>query len=122
MRLDAVVFDCTDAAPLARFWAEVLGWNVAAYERGDLARLASKGIADPEDDPIVMIEPPPGSGDLPMLFFVEVPEPKLTKNRVHLDVQANDDLEAEVDRLERLGARVRNWAEGDWIRRATSSA
>ena len=35
------------------------------------------------------------------------------KNRLHLDVQADDDLEAEVERLEALGASIRNWAEED---------
>jgi len=112
MRIDAVVFDCRDAAPLARFWAAALGWQVAPYDEEELGRLAAKGIDDPEDDPSVMVEPPEGSG-LPILFFTEVSEPKLVKNRLHLDVQADDDLETEVDRLESLGARVRNWAEED---------
>jgi predicted enzyme related to lactoylglutathione lyase len=34
-----------------------------------------------------------------------VPEHKLVKNRVHLDLKA-DDVDAELDRLTRLGARV----------------
>ena len=37
----------------------------------------------------------------------------MAKNRVHLDVLADEDLEAEVERLEELGASIRNWAEGD---------
>ena len=112
MRIDAIVFDCRDAAPLARFWAAVLDWQVAPYDEVELARLAAKGITDPEEDPTVMLEPPEDS-DLPMLFFSEVPEEKVTKNRVHLDVLADEDLEAEVERLEGLGATIRNWAEGD---------
>ena len=48
-----------------------------------------------------------------MLFFTEVPEPKVAKNRLHLDVVAEEDLEAEVERLETLGASIHNWAEGD---------
>jgi predicted enzyme related to lactoylglutathione lyase len=117
MRIDAVVVDCADAAPLARFWAQVLGWTVAPYDEGELARLAAKGIYDPEDDPSVMIEPPEDS-DLPPMYFTEVPEPKATKNRLHLDLVAEDSLESEVERLEQLGAAVRNWAEGDggmWV-------
>jgi predicted enzyme related to lactoylglutathione lyase len=109
VRIDAVVFDCRDAAPLARFWAEALGWSVAPYDEIELARLASKGI----DDPTVMVEPPEDTTDLPVLFFTEVPEEKATKNRIHLDVAADDDLEAEIERLEGLGASIRNWAEGD---------
>ena len=34
MRIDAIVFDCLDAAPLARFWAAALGWRVAPYDAG----------------------------------------------------------------------------------------
>ena len=112
MRIDAIVFDCRDAAPLARFWAAALGWNVAPYDEVELSRLAANGITDPEEDPTVMVEPP-GGENLPMLFFTEVPEPKVAKNRLHLDVVAEEDLEAEVERLETLGASIHNWAEGD---------
>jgi hypothetical protein len=112
VRIDAIVFDCADAAPLARFWAEALDWRVAPYDEVELARLAAKGITDPEEDPTVMVEPPEDS-DLPVLFFTEVPEGKVTKNRVHLDVLADDDLEGEVERLEALGASIHNWIEGD---------
>ena len=93
MRIDAIVFDCRDAAPLARFWAAALGWTMAPYDEVELARLAAKGITDPEEDPTVMVEPPEDT-DLPVLFFTEVSEEKVTKNRVHLDVLADEDLEA----------------------------
>lgn len=107
-----MVFDCRDAAPLARFWAAALGWSVAPYDQDELERLATKGIYDPEEDPSVMVEPPEDS-DLPILFFTEVPEEKVVKNRVHLDLAADGPLEPEVERLEGLGAHVRNWAEED---------
>jgi catechol 2,3-dioxygenase-like lactoylglutathione lyase family enzyme len=110
VRVDAIVFDCRDAAPLARFWAAALGWSVAPYDEAELARLASKGIFDPEDDPSVLVEPPEDT-ELPVLFFTEVPEPKAVKNRVHLDLQADDDLETEVARLEELGASISTWSE-----------
>jgi catechol 2,3-dioxygenase-like lactoylglutathione lyase family enzyme len=112
MRIDAVVFDCRDAAPLARFWAGALGWQVAPYDEDELARLAAKGVDDPEDDPSVQVDPPDGV-DLPALFFTEVPEPKVAKNRVHLDVVADRALSDDVERLVEMGARVRNWAEED---------
>jgi catechol 2,3-dioxygenase-like lactoylglutathione lyase family enzyme len=111
VKLDAIVFDCADAAPLARFWAAVLGWQVAPYEEDELARLAAAGVDDPEDDPSVMVEPPADSR-LPVLFFTEVPEEKAVKNRLHLDVTAESSIAAEVERLEALGASLRNWAEG----------
>jgi predicted enzyme related to lactoylglutathione lyase len=111
LRIDAVVFDCQDAAPLARFWAAALGWSVAPYDQEELDRLAERGIEDPEDDPSVMVIPPEEAGEHPVLFFTEVPEPKLSKNRVHLDIVARGTLEPEVERLESLGGILRNWAE-----------
>ena len=112
MRIDAIVFDCRDAAPLARFWSAALGWAVAPYDEAELDRLARKGVYDPEDDPSIMLEPPEDS-DLPVIFFTEVSEERLGKNRVHLDLTADEDHEAEIERLEALGAKLRNWVEED---------
>ena len=36
VRIESVVFDCHDAAPLARFWADALGWSVAPYDEEEL--------------------------------------------------------------------------------------
>jgi len=113
VRIDAIVMDCRDAAPLARFWGEALGWSVAPYDEAELARLSTRGIGGPEQDPTVMLEPPADTVDLPVFFFTQVPEHKTVKNRMHLDVVAEEDLEAEVERLEGLGASIYNWAEGD---------
>ena len=63
---------------------------------------ASIGIDDIEDDPSVLVEAP---GVEPRLCFQLVPESKVVKNRVHLDLRC-DDLEAETARLVELGARV----------------
>ena len=112
MRIDAVVFDCADAAPLARFWAKALGWEVAPYDEDELDRLAAKGVYDPEDDPSVMVRPPEDS-DMPLLFFTEVAEGRAGKNRLHIDIAGDMPLEDEVDRLCDLGATVLNWAEED---------
>ena len=98
MKLDAIVFDCADAPPLARFWAAALGWQVAPDEEDELARLSAEGADDPEDDPSVMVEPPEDSG-LPVLFFTEVAEEKAVKNRLHIDLVAEADIPDEIDRL-----------------------
>jgi uncharacterized glyoxalase superfamily protein PhnB len=47
----------------------------------------------------------PASADVtfPALMFLAVPEPRQSKNRVHLDLVA-DDLAAEVERAVSLGA------------------
>jgi len=97
VRIDAIVIDCRDAAPLARFWAEALGWRVAPYDDAEIARLAALGVDDVEDDPSVLVEPfDDDDADLPRLFFTEVAEPKVVKNRVHVDVVADHDLEVRV--------------------------
>ena len=99
-----IVFDCARPASVARFWAAALdGYHVAPYDEEELARLRSIGITDVEDDPTVLVEPTVGGG--PRLWFQLVPEPKRVKNRVHLDLRA-DNVDEELDRLLGLGARA----------------
>ncbi|GAB2670489.1 VOC family protein [Kribbella swartbergensis] len=84
--VEAVTFDCTDAAALATFWAAVLDRQVDA---GGNQFFASVGKTE---------------GAAPVLMFLQVPEPRNGKNRVHLDLAASD-WAAEVDRLVSLGAK-----------------
>jgi hypothetical protein len=100
-RLTAIVLDCREAAPLARFWAETLGWSVRAYDEAEVARLASLGYT-PETDPSVAVDAPDGSVTL---FCQQVPEPRTVKNRMHLDLRLESS--ADRDRLLALGAAVR---------------
>jgi hypothetical protein len=103
-RIRDVIFDCKRPASLARFWAAAIdGYAVAPYDEEELERLRSKGIHDPEDDPSVLVES--GVPGAPRMFFQLVPESKVVKNRVHLDLDCAD-LDAETDRLVKLGARV----------------
>lgn len=107
-----VVFDCEHPASLARFWAEAIdGYNVAPYDEAELARLREMGVNGPEDDPGVLVEP--ATRRLPRLYFQKVPERKAIKNRVHLDLRA-DDVEAEVARLVALGAAELH-RQGSWV-------
>jgi hypothetical protein len=102
-RIHDVVFDCHRPAPLARFWAAVLdGYDIAPYDDAEIERLRSIGIDDVEDDPGVLVE---ARGVGPRLYFQLVPESKVVKNRMHLDLRC-DDLEAETARLAALGAEV----------------
>ncbi len=80
-----VAFDATDPRRLARFWAEVTGYEVE-YESDDVVRLHA---ADPRG--------------VRRLVFWRVPEPKIAKSRVHVDL-ATRDREREVARLISLGA------------------
>jgi hypothetical protein len=102
-RLHDVVFDSRHPASIARFWAAVLdGYQVAPYDEAELARLRGEGIFDPEDDPNVLVEAPGGQ---PRIFFQLVAEPKIVKNRVHLDLRC-DCVADELERFTELGASV----------------
>ncbi|WP_030800716.1 VOC family protein [Streptomyces sp. NRRL S-337] len=81
--------DTADAEKLARFWAEVLGRDVASGASPEFATLDPDGAA-------------------PRLSFHRVPEPKSVKNRLHLDL-ISPAFEAESQRLLALGAsRIRD--------------
>ena len=102
-RLVDIVIDCERPSRLARFWAAALDdYDVAAYDAEELERLRSIGIEDPMDDPTVLVET---TSSVPRLWFQKVPEPKRVKNRVHLDLCA-DDVGSELSRLVSLGAVV----------------
>jgi predicted enzyme related to lactoylglutathione lyase len=92
-----VSIDCSDPARLATFWAQVLGYTVAWAEAGaDQALLADATSVGPR------------------MLFHRVPEVKVAKNRLHLDVIASgwgtpkdasrSIVDAEIARLVALGA------------------
>ena len=83
LRLE-VTIDCADPARLAPFWCGAVGYK-----------------AVPTAPPYQLLVPERGDG-VPVLLQA-VPEPKVTKNRVHLDLYVAD-LDAEVARLLALGA------------------
>lgn len=107
-----VTFDCAEPERVARFWSEVLGYVVPTPPEG-FASWAEfeKTLPDEAQGSAFALEDPTGVG--PRLFFQRVPEGKVVKNRVHLDVRvgtglAGDErvavLEAECARLVKLGA------------------
>lgn len=84
LTLGNVTFDCEHPAKVAEFWAAALGLSIG----GSNEFFAQATLPD-------------GSG--PNYLFIKVPEPRTVKNRVHLDLHA-EDREAEVARLLGLGA------------------
>src|SRR5260370_42351798 len=98
----AVTFDCADAPALARFWADVLGRQVAEDSTSEHAVLLA------------------GDGDSsgPRITFNKVPEPKMVKNRLHLDL-ISDTFDAETERLLGLGARRLRDLQADKARGTT---
>jgi hypothetical protein len=97
-RLKDMCFDCADAWTLGHWWAETLGYRVRPHDATDLAALLEQGIDGPEGDPHIAVDPVDEQG--PTFWFLEVPEPKRVKNRVHVDVYGD------VDELVRRGASV----------------
>jgi glyoxalase superfamily protein len=110
-----VVIDCAAPGTLAEFWSAVLGYQLQPPPTGyqsweEWARQA--GIPEDQWDAYSAAVDPEGVG--PRLFFQRVPEPKVTKNRVHLDVNVSgrdtppDErrarIAAEVERVLLLGA------------------
>lgn len=112
-----VTFDCADPHALARFWAAALGLELEDHDEL-IGRMLDAGYASPTDVVLIddrrawaeaaaCVDP---AGKLPRLLFLQVPEPKSVKNRVHLDLhlEGGDDRDAarlvEVGRLEGLGA------------------
>jgi len=92
----SVEFDCADPVALARFWASTLGYTGLPVD-----------LPDGED---VMLEAPDG---LPDVYFQHVPEGKVVKNRMHLDLAVGGSgpleerrarIDAEAARLVALGA------------------
>jgi predicted enzyme related to lactoylglutathione lyase len=99
----AIVMHCADPHALAPLWTAAAGWP-------EIAR----------DDRQVSLRRPDGRGPfLELLQSAGAATPKSVKNRLHLDVApyADDDQQAEVARLEALGARRIDIGQGDvsWV-------
>ena len=111
--VNGICFDCEQPAPLARFWAAALGYHVREYTDADLAALRAAGIDDVEDDPTVVVDGPDGATSL---WFSMVPEGKVVKNRVHLDLLPDTGMEVEVERLVGLGGQMQRAFEEQGLR------
>jgi catechol 2,3-dioxygenase-like lactoylglutathione lyase family enzyme len=87
--IHSITFDCADPYRQVTFWSEATGLQ-----------------EDPEDpnhpdDPEGRIVSPHGIN----ILFIPVPEGKVVKNRVHLDLQPQDRTrDEEVERLVGIGA------------------
>jgi hypothetical protein len=97
-KVTGVVIDCADPIRLAAFWSQVLAYRSAG-----------------EPD-FAWLETPAGAV---AIGFQRVPEGKVVKNRVHMDLTPADASQAEeVARLLALGARhadVGQGSEVSWV-------
>ncbi|RNM14197.1 VOC family protein [Nocardioides pocheonensis] len=119
-----LTIDANDPARLARFWGRALGYVHVPPTEPDTTWWAHyRGRADDDGTFYDRLFDPEGLR--PPLWFQEVPETKAGKNRLHLDLYATarDDalpyaervrlVEAKVDELVALGARVQRRASQD---------
>jgi Glyoxalase-like domain len=110
-----VVIDCADPARSAAFWAVALGYKEQDPPPGFASWpdfLRARGVPESEWNSANAVVDPDGRG--PRLFFQRVPEAKVVKNRVHLDLnvgggpgtpdERRQRVDAEVQRLEQAGA------------------
>jgi len=97
LKWEQVVVDCGDFRTLGHWWADALSWT----------------IVDEDDEGIELGNP---DGSSPTLLFLNVPEGKTVKNRLHLDF-VPDDQAAEVERLLALGATRADIGQGEqtWV-------
>lgn len=89
-----VTFDCENPKLLAAFWSQVTGYE-PVMERDDFVALAA-----------------PDNRGLRRILFFQVPEPKVAKSRMHIDL-ASKDPQAEIERLVTLGATEVEYREGN---------
>ena len=91
LKIQCLTVDAHEPRTLAEFWAEVLGWTVSE-DGDDSGWWIEREIGDPN------------KSGFPDILFLKVPDSKVVKNRLHLDLRP-DDQDAEVARLEKLGAK-----------------
>lgn len=87
LKVGSVVVDCNDFDGMFAFWREALHYVPRE---------------PPGDDFVVLRDP---RGTAVNISIAKVPEPRVGKNRLHLDLYS-DDLPGEVERLLQLGARL----------------
>jgi hypothetical protein len=85
LSVDALVIDCHDPKLLADFWCAALDYRLDEID---------------EEDAIVTPTVGPGW----TMLFQTVPDEKVVKNRLHLDVRPSASMAAEVARMEQIGA------------------
>jgi hypothetical protein len=81
----AIVVDCQDARSQANWWADLLGHAVSERNTDEYEVSDASGRGTP-------------------LYFMNVEEGKVVKNRIHVDITTDGTLEDAVARLAKTGA------------------
>ncbi|QUQ65668.1 VOC family protein [Kutzneria sp. CA-103260] len=97
-----ITFDCAEPERVARFWCEVLGYVAPSPPEG-FSSWADFNLTLPPESRGSWFACSDPTGVGPWLYFQRVPEGKVAKNRVHIDVRAGVGL-AGAERLAALKA------------------
>ncbi|MBI4218752.1 MAG: VOC family protein [Chloroflexi bacterium] len=102
LQLRDITIDCAHPQNQVRFWSQALGWQIQQVLTGRVeVTVFGKSERVVEESASLI-----GSGErCPRIVFVRVPEGKTVKNRLHLELVA-EDLDAEVQRLVKLGGEI----------------
>ncbi len=118
-KIGNIVFDCENPRALSHFWADVMGYPRAEYPEEMREELLAAGMTEDDLAARSIAEDP--TGESPRFFFQRVPEGKVVKNRVHVDVNATpgrhatpEEVDAEMERIVALGAIVLHRADALW--------
>ena len=102
-RFTELVIDCHDYVLVGTFWSRVLGYEITEQSDG------------PENYHVAL-QGPDGAG--PTILVDRTPDQKVSKNRLHIDVNATDrSHDEEVERILALGATRADIGQGEqsWV-------
>jgi hypothetical protein len=113
-----VAVDCDNPHALADWWADALGWVVEPSDEAFIRDMIDRGMATEADTmrhkgqlvwctgAAIRHPDGPERGPRKRILFQQVPEPKVVKNRVHLDIWVGaENVDTVVARLTNGGGR-----------------
>jgi hypothetical protein len=86
-KVRTITVDCASPKKLADFWTAALNYS----------------LKDIDEEGALIVDP---TGEGTQILFLIVPEGKAVKNRIHFDLRPEDTRDAEVARLQTLGATI----------------
>lgn len=99
LRIQCITIDAHDLKKVATFWAAALDWKITFEDENEIS--------------LELLDESPEVGRIPDILFIKVPDDKVVKNRLHLDLRPQDQA-TEVSRLESLGAKKIEIGQSDY--------
>ena len=110
--IDFVTVDSDDPEKLARFWMELLDFELR-YDSANDPDVSDAIIGERE----ILIQASNGRRPQARILFIEVHDEKRVKNRLHFDLRSETDQDGYVAKAESLGATRVDIGQGDkpWV-------